>query len=149
MAKQYRRNAKHNEVQFAAEHQLTAIEILQEAVTHISCRLHLVATDPTHIHALASWRAKRTWEQQRTSLKRALTISFKSAYGDRPWLADGASRKRVLDRKHFDYLITTYLPSHRGWKWCECRGLFLENVRCESGRTSGERSSPAMKVESK
>jgi hypothetical protein len=143
MSALYRRNAKHNAVTFAAEHQLTSIETLRNAVTHVDGRLHFVATDPTHIHALVSWQGNRTWQQQRTSLKRALTISFKETHGDRPWLVDGASRKRVRDRKHFDYLIEQHLPSHRGWKRCERRGLFLEAAALSGGSASGERSSPA------
>lgn len=124
MAEQYARNALHEIVHYSANHQLAAIEKLRVGVKHIACRLHFVATDATHIHALVSWYGERTWVQNRTSLKRALTIDFKDRFGDRPWLSDGASRKRVRDRKHFDYLVTKYLPSHRGWKWCERRGLF-------------------------
>jgi hypothetical protein len=28
-------------------------------------------------------------------------------------------------RKHFDYLVTKYLPKHQGWKWAEGRKYFL------------------------
>ena len=30
-----------------------------------------------------------------------------------------ASRKRVRDRKHFDYLMNEYVPKHSGAKWFE------------------------------
>ena len=36
-----------------------------------------------------------------------------------PWLVAGASRKRVTTREHFDYLMDTYLPKHRGLQWRE------------------------------
>jgi len=138
MAARYERNAKHVAVTFSDDRQLVVVETLEEAVTHIQCRLHFVATDPTHIHMLVSWSCERTWEQNRTSLKRALTLSLKSRFGDRPWLCEGASRKQVRERDHFEYLVKRYLPSHRGWKWCEGKGLFLE-----SG-DPGRRSSPAI-----
>ncbi|HVT27975.1 MAG TPA: hypothetical protein VHE81_08170 [Lacipirellulaceae bacterium] len=125
MAGQYEANAKHSRVRFVADHQLKCIETLQCAVEHISCRLHFVSTDSTHVHALVSWTGTQTWLQNRTSLKRALTLSLKSAFGNRPWLVDGASRKQVCDRAHFEYLVGTYLRSHSGWKWCEHRGSFL------------------------
>ena len=40
----------------------------------------------------------------------------------REWFVEGGSRKRVKDRAHFDYLVTTYLPRHRGWKWSSEKG---------------------------
>jgi REP element-mobilizing transposase RayT len=138
MADQYARNAKHIAISFASDQQLAVIEILERGVAHIQCRLHFVATDSTHIHALVSWSGERTWEKNRTSLKRALTLSLKERFGDRPWLCEGASRKQVRDRKHFEYLVVQYLPSHRGWKWCEGRGVFLEVA------DPGRRSSPAI-----
>jgi hypothetical protein len=30
----------------------------------------------------------------------------------------------VKDQGHFDFLFNVYLPSHRGWKWDELRGLY-------------------------
>ena len=140
MAKRYRNNAKDDPAKMLADCQLAAIEILCEGVKHIDCRLHFVATDETHVHALVSWRGPRTWQQNRASLKKALTIRMKEKVGNRRWLSEGASRKQVRDRTHFDYLVTQYLPSHRGWKWCELRGLFRE--------IPARRSSPAIKPHS-
>jgi hypothetical protein len=105
MADQYTRNAKHDEVRFLDEHQLAATETLGNSVTFIDCRLHFVATDTTHIHVLVSWNGPRTWKQNRTSLKRSITIIFKENFGNRPWLVENASRKQVRDRAHFDYLV--------------------------------------------
>ncbi len=143
MAALYKRNAKHSEVSFAEVHQLKAIDVLNDGVTYINCRMHFVATDATHIHALISWQHEKSWHATRTSLKRALTISFKNQFGDRPWLVDGASRKQVRNREHFEYLVTSYLPSHRGWKWCERRGLFLQWDGDRAAAIPARRSSPA------
>ncbi|MGD9636540.1 MAG: hypothetical protein AB7G28_02985 [Pirellulales bacterium] len=123
-AKQYAKAALEELVEFHAEAQRVAIDTLREAVTHIGCRVHFVSTDGAHIHALVSWRGPRTWLQNRNSIKRSLTIQLKRRCGRRTWLSEGASRKRVRDPGHFDYLVGTYLPRHVGWKWGEEKGLF-------------------------
>ena len=125
MAVLYANNATEELARFLAAHQRAAIATIQDAVRHIDCRLHFVSTDSTHIHPLVSWDGPRTWQQNRNSIKRAITISFKKQLGQRTWLSEGASRKRVRDRAHFDYLVSKYLPKHSGWKWCEGRGLYL------------------------
>jgi hypothetical protein len=135
MAERYRKISRHDEVRFFEPHQLAAIEVLQEAVGYINCRLHFVSTDTTHLHVLVSWKVDRTWQQNRSSLKKAMTIDFKKRFGIRPWVVENASRCQVRDQKHFDYLVTKYLPSHNGWKWCEVRGLFKDKP--------ARRSSPA------
>ena len=110
--------------QFKEQQQLASIDAVIQAAPHTDCLLHFITTDATHVHVLASWRGGRSWQQNRTSLKRSITMRLKSDFGRRPWLVDGSSRRRVKDREHFDYLMTKYLPSHRGWKWSEERGLF-------------------------
>ena len=124
MAEWYRNAASYDEALLNEDQQIIAIERLQGAVNFIACHLHFVATEPTHIHVLVSWRDERPWQLKRTSLKRAITIELKAKFGKRPWLSDGSSRERVKDQGHFDYLVTKYLPDHLGWKWCERRGLF-------------------------
>jgi REP element-mobilizing transposase RayT len=111
-------------VRFNADHQMVMIPCLLEAVQHIDCRPHFIATDPTHVHILVSWKNDRTWQRNRTSLKKSITLALKERFGRRPWLVEGSSRKRVRDEEHFQYLMSDYLPSHRGWKWSEARGLF-------------------------
>ena len=120
----YANNAAEELATFLAEHQLAAIATIREAVTHIDCRLHYVSTDSTHIHPLVSWDGPRTWQQNRNSLKRAITIGLKKQFEKRTWLSEGASRKRVRDQAHFDYSRSKYLPKHAGWRWCEGRGLY-------------------------
>jgi hypothetical protein len=125
MGKAYRQAMQDEQATFEEEQQLVVINSLIEGITHIDCDLHAVATDPTHAHALVSWKnPTRTWIQNRTSLKRSITITLQKECYRRQWLAGGASRKRVNDRQHFDHLRDIYLPSHRGWKWDERRGSF-------------------------
>ena len=120
----YRENAAREPVPLTADHQLACIAAVEEGVRHIDCQLGFVATDPTHIHVLISWESERSWQQNRTSLKRSVTIKMKSVFGNRPWLSEGSSRRRVCRQEHFHYLMTRYLPSHRGWKWSEKQGTF-------------------------
>jgi REP element-mobilizing transposase RayT len=136
MAARYRRDAAYEEIWFKAQHQEQVVTTIETAVTHIQCRLHFVSTDAAHIHALVSWQGTRTWLQNRTSLKRSVTLVLKEKFDDRPWLSDGASRKWVRDAAHFEYLVNEYLPKHDGWKWREGRGLFKQ--------TPATRRSPAI-----
>ncbi len=122
MAAQYEENAKFAEIRFTSAVERSIIETLCEASSHIACRLHYVATDISHVHVLVSWIGEREREQLRNSLKKAATISLKHKYGDRPWFSEGASRIRVRTSAHFEYLVSTYLPKHDGWQWCEGRG---------------------------
>jgi hypothetical protein len=105
--------------------QITAIDSIVDSQVKQSFATHFVATDTTHVHALVSWRDDRTWLHLRSIIKGSNSSRLKCDCGDRTWLSEGASRKRVKDRSHFDYLITKYLPSHRGWKWAPERGKSL------------------------
>jgi len=37
----------------------------------------------------------------------------------RRWFVRRSSRKQVKEEQHLDYLMTTYLPKHRGKSWRE------------------------------
>jgi hypothetical protein len=125
MAEVYRGRAKHETILIDGPNQLAIIHRLIDAVGFVDCRLHGVATDATHVHVLVSWRGGRTWQQNRASLKKSLTIMLKESFEDRPWFGGNASRKRVENREHFDYLMDVYLPKHKGWKWRDGQGLYL------------------------
>lgn len=123
-AQVYKERAAHDTILLDGIHQQALIARLIDAVSFIDSRLHAVATDSTHIHMLLSWRGNRTWQQNRASLKKSMTLMLKDLFADRPWFAENASRKRVENREHFDYLMNVYLPNHRGWKWREDRGYY-------------------------
>lgn len=125
MARAYREGMEDLQAEFGEREQLAVIESLIEGVEHIECRLHSVATEPSHFHVLVSWsNENRKWMQNRSSLKKAATFALKRDSERKRWLSEGASRKRVVDQNHFDHLVGKYLPSHRGWKWDENRGLY-------------------------
>jgi REP element-mobilizing transposase RayT len=133
-ARQYERNAAQAPILFDEGIQRALIGAAHDAAAHQDFRLHCIATEPTHVHLLVSWKDDRTWPRMRTGVKQSLTRTLNRTPGPRAglpaaieekeaerrkWFSAGASRKRVRDRKHFDYLINEYLPSHRGASWRE------------------------------
>ena len=117
MADRYRRAAKYDPVIFDPDQQCLIIETILEACAVLQCQACFVSAEPTHVHVLVSWRPDRPWLRIRSSLKSALTRTLNGRYSRRPWFSENASRKRVRDRRHFNYLVNDYLPAHRGLKW--------------------------------
>jgi hypothetical protein len=87
-------------------------------------RCHYLATESTHVHVLVSWNGDRDWQTIRAKLGESLTRQLNRKIKRQHWFSKSPSRKRVKDRKHFDYLVTMYLPKHSGLKWCKERGIF-------------------------
>jgi REP element-mobilizing transposase RayT len=119
MARRYREAAKEDPVWFDEEIQRLLINEALVASQFQKTRVHVVATDPSHVHELLSWRDRRSWETLRESAKSSLTRRLNKELGKRRWFIEGGSRKRVRDRDHFEYLINVYLPDHIGLKWKE------------------------------
>jgi REP element-mobilizing transposase RayT len=124
MHRLYAMAMKDTPVELEDEHQRHAIAVLIESQPLQHFDLHYVATEPTHIHVLSSWRDVRDAVKLRGLVKGSLSRSFNKGYHRREWFAEGGSRKQVRDRLHFEHLVTTYLPRHAGWKWSRVRGLF-------------------------
>ena len=124
MAECYRRNIKQEVVKFDGQMQQSVIESASEAFKHQSMRGHAIATDPTHVHLLVSWKTDRSWKVVRRCLRTSLTRQLNRQFETRSWFAKQPSRKRIEDREHFEYLIGSYLPRHRGWKWNEQDGMY-------------------------
>jgi REP element-mobilizing transposase RayT len=118
LAHWYRKNSKEEPVTFDSRLQRVVIDEFQNACNHQKCRGHFMATDPTHLHVLVSWRDDRPWLKLRNGIKASLTRRL-NREKRRQWFAENASRKRVRDQVHYDHLVGHYLPSHRGWKWRE------------------------------
>ncbi len=120
LAAAYRGRAKEDEVHFDSRIQLLLIEESRLAFEKQRYRGHYVATEPTHVHVLASWPDERPWLKIRSTLKSSLTRRLNRDVERRDkWFVENASRKQVKDDEHFDHLVSTYLPSHGGWKWRE------------------------------
>jgi REP element-mobilizing transposase RayT len=124
LATAYRTRAKEDVVIFDDEHQRAIIEAVLDAAPHQRFRAHFVATESTHAHVLVSWPDDRKFMTLRTSIKSSITRRLNQDFQRQRWLEEGASRRQVNNQEHFDYLIVTYLPEHRGWKWNDEKKFF-------------------------
>ena len=124
LAGRYRRDARESAVTFDAVIQRVLIEELLVAERFQKFRLETAGTDPSHLHVLVSWRDDRGWDQLRNSIRSSLTRRLNMEFGRREWFVEGASRKHVKTKEHFDHLVTTYVPDHPGWKWSPQQGFY-------------------------
>jgi REP element-mobilizing transposase RayT len=124
MAARYRDLMVEDEVEFTEDQEKTMIDEVHIAAGKQNFRVHYVATEPTHIHILVSWKDERPFEKLRASIRQSISRRLGMDYERRTWLSEGGSRRKVSSQEHFDYLVTTYLPKHGGWKWSEEKGLF-------------------------
>jgi REP element-mobilizing transposase RayT len=124
LAKSYAEAAGHPPFRFAPDTQQLLIATAIEVCQRRKWRLHAVATEPTHLHLLLSWRGQARWQDVRGRIRNILSLELSKRQGikGRPWFSQGASRKRVRNREHFDYLVRRYLPTHSGIKWFEDHG---------------------------
>jgi hypothetical protein len=124
LAQRYREQQKDSAVEFSDEQQQLLIGELQRSAELATFRLHYVAFEPTHVHIVVSWCDSRTYKQLRRSIRRSISAALNRHGGERSWLSRGESARHVKDQAHFDYLTRRYLPDHKGWKWCERRGMW-------------------------
>ena len=120
MAAQYIRNAAHAEFKFDELMRRVIVRTARDLCEKRGWRLHQIHVIPSHVHVLVSWPDVQDWKRIRNTLKRHFGKDISKAL-DRPgpWFSRGASRKRVRDRQHFDYLMNVYLPRHHGTSWRE------------------------------
>jgi len=117
MGQAYRRNQREPKAVFTPAIQSVLVEAARGAGDFLTAKVHAVATEPTHVHVLVSWRHERTWKSMRTSLRSAMTRALNARFSKRTWFADSPSRKRVRDRAHLDHLLLEYLVQHGGVTW--------------------------------
>jgi REP element-mobilizing transposase RayT len=124
LAQSYAAAARHPPFQFASDTQRLLIATALDVCRRRKWRLHAGATEPTHLHLLVSWRGQARWQDVRGKIRNILSLELSKHKGvkGRPWFSHGASRKRVHNREHFDYLVHQYLRKHSGVKWFEDRG---------------------------
>jgi REP element-mobilizing transposase RayT len=118
-ARRYAEDSAAPAVLLGPRHQRLMLQAATEACAVQRYRLHAAAFDPTHVHMLVSWRIERGWLRVRMRLRQAITRQMNAHFGRRAWFSRGASRHRVRERRHFDYLVSKYLPGHRGLCWSE------------------------------
>jgi hypothetical protein len=124
MANLYKKQAKQSKVIFSEAIQKLLLDEFTLASRLQRLRAHFYSTDATHIHVLVSWIDDRSWFVIRNGIKSSFSRRLNKEQSRHTWFSSGASRKRVKDQAHFDYLVTQYLPSHRGWKWEEGKTPF-------------------------
>lgn len=115
MAKRYATAARAAPVTFDIRMRHVIIDAVRQSCEARNWRLHQVCATSTHVHILISWRGFIDWKHTSDTLKRHVGIALSKALGRRgPWFSRGQSAKRVTDRAHFNHLMRTYLPNHRG-----------------------------------
>ncbi|MFQ5732613.1 MAG: hypothetical protein ACE5KM_11760 [Planctomycetaceae bacterium] len=114
----YNARAVNNAVAFEEEVRWAAIDAVDEIAQKNDWLLYEVATDASHIHVLVGWRGFQPWKEVSNRLKRGVGLHLSHAM-DRPgpWFSRGSSRKRIKDRRHFEYLLNDYLPAHGDIRW--------------------------------
>lgn len=122
MHRLYAEAMKETAVEFNEQPQRWSIAALLESEPLQRFELYYVSTDATHLHVLLGWRGNRDPITMRGLVKGSLTRRLNS-FERRTWFAQGGSRKQVRSSGHFNYLVTTYLPKHTGWKWSREKGL--------------------------
>ena len=120
-AAEYDEKAKQEPVIFDAQMQSVMIAGAFDICSRRDWRLHAVGFEPNHVHLLISWHEFLEWLEVRAKLKTLLSLFLGRLVNEqgRSWFVDGGSRKRVINRRHFDYLIETYIPKHSEQKWFE------------------------------
>lgn len=121
-AEQYRAAATHSPFKFDTQTQYHLILKALAVCKADGYRLHGAATESTHLHIVVSWQDELLrFSKVRGRIRNLLSLdlSRKAGITGRPWFSDGASRKRLTDREHFDYLLEKYLPAHSGVGWYE------------------------------
>ncbi len=121
LAASYRNAASDGPYELDDPTQRFVVEVVCDIGVRHGWRIHAIACEPTHVHILVSWGSDEAWSYVRGKFKNIISLELSKRHGreGRRWLSKGASRKRVKDRGHFDYLVKTYLPRHHGACWFE------------------------------
>ena len=102
MAAQYDRNATRPQVTFDNQLQRILVEGTRDICDRRDWRLHCVATEPTHLHALVSWLDNTVdWKFVHDTLKRLLgmMLAQRTQTKGQKWFVRKGSRRRVRDHR--------------------------------------------------
>ena len=121
LSRSYDRQAKQPPVTFDVAKQKALLWIVHDCCGRRDWRLHYAATETTHIHVLVSWKEETAWKDVSTRIKNLASRAIGQVAKEqgRRWFVRRSSRKRVKEEQHLDYLMTAYLPKHRGRSWRE------------------------------
>lgn len=121
LAKAYANAATEKPILFGPAEQVTLLRLAQNVCARRDWRLHAVACEPSHVHILLSWQDDTTVTEVLRKLKNLMSreLNLVAEHRRKHWFSRSGSRKRVEERSHFDQLMQTYLPKHRGLVWRE------------------------------
>ena len=120
MAAQYDRNAKQDPVKFNDATQREILLLVHSICTEEGWRLEATGFDEGHAHILVSWRKFIEWQEVDRRLKNLLVLKLNRRHetpGKRWFVRRHGAPRRVERKKHYDYLLETYLPDHPGIFW--------------------------------
>jgi hypothetical protein len=119
-ADEYDARAKQEKVLFDDRTQREILVISHEICGNLGWMLEAAGFDPTHAHLVISWYGYVAWEEVDRRLKNLLCLLLnrrRATPGKRWFVRRHSAPRRVKFRKHFDYLLDTYLPDHPGIFW--------------------------------
>jgi hypothetical protein len=120
IADQYDRHAKQERVLFNDDVQREIVVFAHDVCSTDGWKLEAAGFDPTHTHVIISWKNFVKWEWVDQRLKNLLALKLNRRHntpGKRWFTRRHGAPRQVENRKHFDYLLTTYLPDHPGFFW--------------------------------
>lgn len=118
LARVYEQRASHDPVRFNEDLGWAIIDAVDKIIRENEWLPYEVAVVATHVHVLVGWRTFQPWKAVSNRLKRGIGLELSRCLDKKgPWFSRGRSRKRVTDRKHFEYLLNVYLPSHGKIRW--------------------------------
>lgn len=124
LAVAYKQAMKHPPYGFNQGAQYKLIEKLHRIAETDRLIIYAAIADILHLHVMVGWDDERVYSKVRGRIKNLLSLHLSrlNETKGRPWFVKESSRKRVQNEPHFEYLINTYLPKHRGWQSYESRG---------------------------
>jgi hypothetical protein len=120
MAQDYDKAASQPLVAFDDAIQREILVLAHEICEQEGWRLEAAGSDETHAHLIISWRTFVSWERVDQRLKNLLSLKLnrrRGITGKRWFVRRHSAPRRVKNRKHFNYLLTQYLPDHPGLFW--------------------------------
>jgi hypothetical protein len=129
MADDYDEAASQSAVTFDRAIQEERLVLAHEICEREGWKLEAAGFDATHTHLVISWTTFTSWEKVDQRLKNLLALKLnrrRGITGKRWFVRRHSAPRRVRNRKHYDYLLTEYLPDHPGIFWK--RGMKLPEL---------------------
>ena len=119
MAHAYADSATEEPFLFGSFEQTALHWIVWDCCQRRDWRLHGVAFEPTHVHILLSWKDDTAMPEVFRKMKNLMSreLGLRCTPKRSHWFSKFGSRQQVKDQRHFDHLMSAYLPKHGGLVW--------------------------------